>query len=159
MLIRVIRCFYKLILYQALASHLLRLIQAHDVQDAGSHVGQYAVLYGDALAVGDVDEGHGVERVRRVGCAVGVDGIVGVAVVGDDDGFVASCLRCLDDFAHALVDGRGALLRQHHQPRHHLEHCRQHECPDDDSEPRRPAAPKQSGGSGDKAISLGRPLG
>ena len=80
------------------------------MEDAGCYVGQYAVLDGDALAVGDVDEGHGVERVGRVGCAVGVEGIVGVAVVGDNDGLVAGGLGCFDDFAHALVDGLHSLF-------------------------------------------------
>ena len=40
-----------------------------------------------------------------VRCAVGIDGIVSVSVVGNDDGFVARCLRCLDDFANALING------------------------------------------------------
>ena len=43
--------------------------------------------------------------MSSVGSAVGVDGIIGVAVVGDDDSLVAGSLCCLDDLADALIDG------------------------------------------------------
>ena len=38
------------------------------MEDAGCDVGKDAVLHLDALAVGDVDEGDGVERVRLYSC-------------------------------------------------------------------------------------------
>ena len=40
-----------------------------------------------------------------VGCAVGVEGVVGIAVVGNDDGFVAHLFCCLNHFVHTLVNG------------------------------------------------------
>ena len=90
---------------KAFARHVGRLLQSHDVEDGGSNVGQAAVLHGGAVVVGHVDEGHGVQRVSGVGRAVGVDGVVGIAVVGNDDGLVVVGLGSLDDLANAVVDG------------------------------------------------------
>ena len=93
------------VLNQTLAGHVGGLLQSHDVQDAGSNVGQTAVLHGGAVVVGHVDEGHGVQRVSGVGRAVGVDGVVGITVVGNDDGLVVVGLGSLDHLADAVVDG------------------------------------------------------
>ena len=90
---------------EVLARHVGRLLQTHDVEDRGSHVGEASVTHGSRVVVGDVDEGHGVERVGGVGCAVGVDGVVGVAVVGNDDRLIVVGLGSLNDVAHAVVDG------------------------------------------------------
>ena len=65
-----------LVLNQVAACHFLRLLQSHDVQDGGSYVGQHAVGNLCLLVLRDVDEGHRIERVGRVGGAVGIDGIV-----------------------------------------------------------------------------------
>ena len=86
-----------------MAGHVGGLLQTHDVEDAGGHVGQDAVLDLGALVLRDVDEGHGVEAVGGIGCAVGVEGVVGVAVVSDDDDLVVTCgLGGLHDFLEAL---------------------------------------------------------
>ena len=71
------------VLNQALAGHVGGLLQSHDVQDAGSNVGQTAVLHGGAVVVGHVDEGHGVQRVSGVGRAVGVHGVEAAHDAGD----------------------------------------------------------------------------
>ena len=90
--IRIIRAtrakLRKSLLNQVLARHVSRLCQTHNVQDGRSHVGQYAILHLSVLVRCHVDEGHGVQRVSRVGGAVFVDGVVGIAVVGDDDDLV-----------------------------------------------------------------------
>jgi len=52
---------FPLILYQVSTCHSLRLLYAHDVEDRGSHVGQYAVLYLGVLVLGNVDERNWVE--------------------------------------------------------------------------------------------------
>ena len=90
--IRVIRAtrakLRKSLLNQVLARHVSRLCQTHNVQDGRSHVGQYAVLHLSVLVRCHVDEGHGVQRVSRVGGTVFIDSVVGIAVVGDDDDLV-----------------------------------------------------------------------
>ena len=55
-------------------------------------------------------DGHGVERVCRVGRAVGVDGVVGIAVVSDHDNLVAVGLGCLDNGRDTLVYCENCLL-------------------------------------------------
>ena len=51
----------QLVTDQAAAGHILRLGQAHDVEDGGRYVGEDAVADLSRLVLGDVDEGHGVE--------------------------------------------------------------------------------------------------
>ena len=99
-----------ILLNQVLARHVSRLGQTHDVQDGRSHVGQHAVLHLGVLVRRHVDEGHGVQRVGRVGRAVGVQGVVGIAVVGDDDDLVVVGLGGFHGVAHAVVDGHDGLL-------------------------------------------------
>ncbi len=50
-----------LVFNQALAGHLGRLLQTHDVQDAGCHVGQNAVLHLGSLVLCHIDEGHRIQ--------------------------------------------------------------------------------------------------
>ena len=81
------------------------------MENGGCYVGEDAVGDLGCLVVGDVNEGHGVEGVCGVGRAVGVDSIVGIAVVGDDDDLVVACgLGCLDYFLNALVYGCDGFL-------------------------------------------------
>ena len=75
------------------------------MEDAGSHVGQDAILHLRILIRGHVDEGNGVRGMCRVGRAVGIDGMVGIAVVGGDDGFVAHRLGRFHNLVQTLVDG------------------------------------------------------
>ena len=98
-----------LIADEALACHVLWLFQTHDVQDGGSHVGQSTVLYGGRVVVGHVDKGNGIQRMSGVGRAVGIDGIVGITVVGNDDSLVVIGLGSLNYFAHAIVNGMHSL--------------------------------------------------
>ena len=49
-------------------------------------------------------QGHGIQRVSRVGSSVGVDCVVGVAVVGDYDYFVIGLLGGLYGVLYALVN-------------------------------------------------------
>ena len=51
----------------------------------------------------DIDERHGVQRVRRVRSAIGIDSIVAVAVVSDDDNLVV-VLECgIHHLVHAYI--------------------------------------------------------
>lgn len=96
---------------EVVPGHFLGLGEAHDMEDGGGDVGEDAVVGAGGLVVGDVYEGHGVEGVGGVGCAVGVLGMVGVAVVGDDDHFiVAGCFGGLDYVAEAVVECLDGLL-------------------------------------------------
>ena len=79
----------RLVLDQVHTRHVSRLFQAHDVEDRRSYVGQHTVLHLGMLVLRYIDKGNGVQRVSRVGRAVLVDGIVGITVVSNDDGFVA----------------------------------------------------------------------
>ena len=45
---------------EALAGHVRRLLQSHDVQDGGSHVGQTAIPDGGTVVVGHVYKGYGI---------------------------------------------------------------------------------------------------
>ena len=71
----------------------------------GSNVGEDAVGGFGVCVLGNVYKRHGVERVGCIGCAVGVDSVVGVAVVGDDDYFVAVFLGSLYSVVQAGVEG------------------------------------------------------
>ena len=51
------------------------------------------------------DHRHRVERVGRVGAAVGLEHVVGVAVVGGDQAGAAGRVHRADDLAEAAVDG------------------------------------------------------
>lgn len=100
-----------LFLDEVVAGHLLGLGKAHDVEDGGGDVGKDTVLGVSALFLGDVYKGHGVERVSGVWCAVGVDCIVGVAVVGNDDYLVVvHRLGGLDNIVEACIEGLDSLL-------------------------------------------------
>ena len=55
--------------------------------------------------VGNDHDGHGVERMRRIGRTVGIDSVVGIAVVGNHDDLVTVLLSSLDNFGDAPVDG------------------------------------------------------
>ena len=57
---------------------------------------------------GYVNEGNGIERVGGVGSAVGILGVVGITVVGDDDNFIVACT--LGSFNHHRAGkSRGSL--------------------------------------------------
>ena len=88
--------FLLVVLDEVLARHVLRLLQPHDVEDRRSHVGESSVLNGSRVVVCDVDERYRVQRVGCVRCAVLVDCVVGVAVVGYDDSL---CLLYTSDAA------------------------------------------------------------
>ena len=93
----------QLIHNQVLACHLLGLLQAHDMENTGRHVGQNAVLHLCRLIIGHIDKRHGVERMGRVGRTIVVNGVVGITVVGNDNSLVARLLDCLDNLAHAGI--------------------------------------------------------
>lgn len=50
-----------IVFYQVFASHIGRLLQAHDMQYRGSNIGQTTILYGSAVVVGNVDKWYGVK--------------------------------------------------------------------------------------------------
>ena len=96
-------CSRSIVADEAFAGHVGRLLQSHDMEDGGSHVGQTTVLHCGRIVVGHIDERHGVERVSRVGRSIGVDGVVGITVVGDDNGLVVVGFGSLNHLLHAVV--------------------------------------------------------
>ena len=80
------------------------------MQDARRYIGQDAILHLCALICRDVNERHGVERVSRIGRAVRIDRVVGVAVVSDDNRLVVGFVGSRHDLIHALVDGYHSLF-------------------------------------------------
>ena len=80
------------------------------MQDAGSHICQYTVLYLSILVLCYIDERNSIQGVRRIGSSVGIQGIVGISVVGNDDGLVTHLLGGLYHLVHALVNGLNSSL-------------------------------------------------
>ena len=80
------------------------------MEDGRSYVGQHTVLYLSILVVRHVNEGHRVQRVSSVGRTVGVQSVVGITVVGDDDHLITVGLGSLNGILHAVVDGYNGLL-------------------------------------------------
>ena len=65
-----------------MSCHGFGLFEPHQVEDRRGYVGQDTVA--DRFhAVGNHDDRHRIERMGRIGRAVGIDRIVGVAVIGD----------------------------------------------------------------------------
>ena len=90
---------------EGVTSHFGGLLDAHYFENSGSDIGENTIGKGGVLTGGDINTGHGVERVGCVGSSVGVDGIVGIAVVGDDNHFVVGCFSGFDSVFYAVVDG------------------------------------------------------
>ena len=100
-----------------MSSHFSGLLNTENVADGRCYVSQYTALnLGILMIVAHINERYGVERVGSVSCAVGVDGIVSVAVICNDnnliiiaqgsfygliDADVDSCYRLLDGVVHA----------------------------------------------------------
>ncbi len=97
--------FTCLVCDEVLTGHVGWLLESHDVEDCWSNVGETTVLDGSGVVVRHVDARYWVEGVCGVWCAVWVDGVVGIAVVGDDDSLVTGGLGSLDDLAYAVVYG------------------------------------------------------
>ena len=72
-------------------------------EDAVSHGGVYFVLV--VSGRWDIDARHGIERVGGIGRTVFVNGVVGIAVVGDDNNLIAILLCRANNRVHADVDG------------------------------------------------------
>ena len=68
--------------HQRMSCHGFGLFEPHQVEDRRGYVGQDTVA--DRFhAVGNHDDRHRIERMSRIGRAVGIDRIIGVAVIGD----------------------------------------------------------------------------
>lgn len=86
-----------------MSCHGFGLFEPHQVEDRRRYVGQDTVA--DRFhAVGNHDDRHRIERMGRIGRAVGIDRIVGVAVIGDLHDLVPVAKGRLDDFGHARID-------------------------------------------------------
>ncbi len=73
-------------------------------EDGGSDIAQFAVSDGVVVGSGaDEDAGHGVHGVGGIGGSVFVEHAVGVAVVGEDEGFIALLFSRLQQAPEALV--------------------------------------------------------
>ena len=94
---------------QALARHLLRLWDTHNLEDGGSHVAELAVSDLHALVLADIYARNGVERVGCVGSSVRIDGVVAVAMVGNDEHLIVASLGSLNYIVAAEIDGLDSL--------------------------------------------------
>ena len=74
------------------------------MQDRRSDISQTAVLNRCRVIVRNIDKRNGVQRVSRIRCSIWVDGIVGIAMIGNDDSLVACSLGSLDDFTYTVVN-------------------------------------------------------
>ena len=82
-----------------MSCHGFGLFEPHQVEDRRGYVGQDTVA--DRFhAVGNHDDRHRIERMSRIGRAVGIDRIIGVAVIGDLHDLVPIATGRLDDFGH-----------------------------------------------------------
>ena len=68
-----------------------------------SHVSQTTVLHRSRIVIRDIDERHRIQRVSGIGRTIGVDGVVSITMVGDDDGLIIVGLSSLDHLTHAII--------------------------------------------------------
>ena len=78
--------------YKVVAGHFGRLRHTEYVEYRRGHVGKYAVGGRGVLVGCHIHKRHGIERVSRVGCSVGVGCVVGVTVVSYDNHLVTVSL-------------------------------------------------------------------
>ena len=66
------------------------------------------------LVLRHINERHGIQRVSRIGCSIGILGIVGITVIGYDNHFVTVGLSSLDGIARSTsIDSHeGAVLQR-----------------------------------------------
>src|SRR5574344_35477 len=73
------------------------------MQDRRSYISQTAVFYSGTVIVCYIYEWYRVQRVRCIRCTVGINGVIRITVVGNNDSFVTGLLGCLDDLFHTVV--------------------------------------------------------
>ena len=73
------------LLDKAVAGHFLGLLNTKDVENRWSHISKTAVLYLGILVGCYIYERYRIQRVGCVWSAIGIDCIVGITVVGNDD--------------------------------------------------------------------------
>lgn len=78
--------------------------QSHDVANRGSYIGQNTIFDPCVLVLRHINERHRIQRVSRIGCSIGILGIVGITVIGYDNHFVTVGLSSLDGIAHTSID-------------------------------------------------------
>lgn len=93
-----------LLFQQIMSCHFGRLRQSHNVANRGSDIGQNTIFDPCVLILRHINERHGIQRVSRIGCSIGILGIVGITVIGYDNHFIAVCLSSLDGIAHTSID-------------------------------------------------------
>ena len=88
-----------------MSSHFFWLLYAEDVAEGWSHVSEDTVF---ELCVGvlfaHIHEWHWVQRVCGVRRTIGIDSIVAVAVVSDNDDLVVVLESSIYHFIHAFID-------------------------------------------------------
>ena len=65
-----------------MSCHFGRLRQSHNVANRGSYIGQNTIFDPCVLVLRHINERHGIQRVSRIGCSIGILGIVGITVIG-----------------------------------------------------------------------------
>ena len=101
---------YGLVFNQVVAGHFPGLFETHDVEERGSDIGENAVFNFCVLVLGHIYKGYGIERVCGVGSSICILGMVGIAVVGDDNHFVAVCLGSLYSVVETDVESFHSFL-------------------------------------------------
>lgn len=74
------------------------------MEDGRSNVSQTPVFDRRRVVVRNIDERNRIQRVGGVRRTVIIDGVVGIAVVGDDDSLVIIGLGSLDNLLYTVVD-------------------------------------------------------
>src|SRR5574344_369769 len=79
------------------------------MEDGRSHIGKTTVFHLCAVVICYIDKWNRVERVRGVWCTVGIDCVIGIAMVGNDDSLITRFLHGVDDLTNAIVHGKNGL--------------------------------------------------
>ena len=94
-----------------MSCHFPWLLYAEDVAEGWSHVSEDTVIeLCISMLFAHIHEWHWVQRVRGVRRTIGVDSVVAVTVVSDDDDLVVVLESGLYHLVHAVVDGSNGFL-------------------------------------------------
>ena len=111
-----------LLFYQAFSGHFCRLGNSHNLQDGWSDISQNAVIQSLSLFVGHPNARHRIQRMSRIRSTVGIDSIVGISMIGNNQYIVTIGLSGSHDLFDATVDRCYCLLDRciHTGMSHHI---------------------------------------
>lgn len=99
-----------LLFYQAFSGHFCRLGNSHNLQDGWSDISQNTVIQSLSLFVGHPNARHRIQRMSRIRSTVGIDSIVGISVIGNNQYIVTIGLSGSHNLFDATVDRCYCLL-------------------------------------------------